>query len=872
MITKITTKNADKYRALFAKATNALSIYDSEGHKAGDEGFTSPVLSGSSYVPVDITAATFVAGEVWYGVGEPIVDPTTHAVSYAEYRQTELSEHYDAEKDYFVEITNGQITSLEEYFQYIKDLCNISPIYTILPLDEEIFEIDANTRQITVPADFQKNGVSVQGDQISEILYFKIDRFYDMEDLHGCDIFIEWRTPADKNGVVYEGVSKPWAVDLESQPGYIIFGWPLSTEITSVPGTVTFSVRFYRFDDHVLKYSLSTLTNTVTIKPGIDLANSVRVNLETPNAITDNREFISNRLENSEVYDPTARDPQKPKFDKNEAGEPGSAADVVIASKADNSYKFYRHVSAANTVSGNYDDYVVYLTNPVTGKEEDGFYRIRSTVSDGGSISYAWIKMDEDGTVYNTSTFMKQDRGDGNNFILTTDTSFKVLDADNNEVDNHKRYYYRTEENYVVAYKEYTGERTGNPSAIVVEDSNLYELFYQTTLNCALEENDANTVSDDNGVLGSYQPRLTNRVGRKTDRAYGPVVRVEAPIKPVLGENPIKNSEDAVLDATHGGILGGSTGEDLTISFYVTANVDAHGYTTFEWKRGHVDTETNQLVFTDLAVNDDPDEARNGLSYVTVDHSKTVHAVYDNELRDAEHNTDELITADDSISAAAKAEHALIDTVVSYPMVISGTAYGESEGANGNGDGYYMCTVRTKLNSEEKVDAASDAADDDIQNIIIRVTHPAETVNITYLRDGTPYSETYSFNVERDEIPVQIESQGNEIRTADDYYEYQWYRYGGNSGSNAAEQNEQDAADARAGIYEVRPAVDEIIGYAYGRIDGQEGSPTSPSVTIRNTVGARDDGLYFCIITNHYNGSISKQSTRFINVTDYSDQ
>jgi len=309
MITKITTKNADKYRALFAKATNALSIYDSEGHKAGDEGFTSPVLSGSSYVPVDITAATFVAGEVWYGVGEPIVDPTTHAVSYAEYRQTELSEHYDAEKDYFVEITNGQITSLEEYFQYIKDLCNISPIYTILPLDEEIFEIDANTRQITVPADFQKNGVSVQGDQISEILYFKIDRFYDMEDLHGCDIFIEWRTPADKNGVVYEGVSKPWAVDLESQPGYIIFGWPLSTEITSVPGTVTFSVRFYRFDDHVLKYSLSTLTNTVTIKPGIDLANSVRVNLETPNAITDNREFISNRLENSEVYDPTARDP-----------------------------------------------------------------------------------------------------------------------------------------------------------------------------------------------------------------------------------------------------------------------------------------------------------------------------------------------------------------------------------------------------------------------------------------------------------------------------------------------------------------------------------------------------------------------------------
>ena len=870
MITKITSKNADKYRALFAKATNALSIYDSEGRKAGDEGFTSPVISGSSYVRVEITPANFVAGEVWYGVGDPIVDPDTHEVTYASYAQTELSEHYDDEKDYFVQITNGQITSLEEYFQYIKDLCNISPIYTILPLDEEIFEIDANTREITVPADFQKNGVSVQGDQISEILYFKIDRFYDMEDLHGCDIFIEWRTPANSDGQVYEGVSKPWAIDLDSQPGYIIFGWPLSTEITSIPGNVTFSVRFYRFDDHVLKYSLSTLTNSVTIKPGIDLANSVRVNLETPNAITDNVAFITNRLENSELYDPTARDPQKPVFDKNEASEDGSAGDVVIASKTDSSYKFYRHVAAANTVSGNYDDYVVYLTNPVTGEESDGLYRIRSVVSDGGAISYAWIKMDTDGNVYNNSVFMKQERGDGNNFILTTDTSFQV-----DELDNHKRYYYKTEENHVVAYKEYTGERTGNPSEVVVEDSHLYELFYQTTLNCALEENDASTVSDDNAVLGTYQPRLTNRVGRKTDRTYGPVVRVEAPARPVLAENPIKNAEGTVLDDTHGGILGGAAGEDLDIAFYVTADVDAHGYTTFEWKRGHIDTDENsdthgQLVFTDLAINQDPAEGRNGLSYVTVDHSKTVHAIYDDELRDANHSTDALITEDSSISAADKAEHALIDTVTSYPMVISGVEYGDADGVNGSGDGYYMCTVHTKLNGQNIYDIATE--DESIQSIIIRVTHPAEKVNITYLRDGTPYSETYSFNVDRDEIPVQIASLGNEIRTADDYYEYQWYRYGGNSGSNAAAQNEQDASDARAGVYVVRPSVDEEISYAHGIIDGQEGSPTSPSVTIRNTVGARDDGLYFCIITNHYNGSIFKQSTRFINVTDYSDQ
>lgn len=871
MITKITTANADKYRALFAKATNALSVYDSQGHKPGQEGYSGPVISGSSYVQVDIDPSNYIAGEVWYGTGARTVDDKG-VVSYEGYKQTELSEHFDENKEYFVEIKDGQITSLEEYFQYIKDLCLISPIFTVLPLDEAMFEIDANARTIKVPEVFQKNGVSVQGDQISEILYFKIDRFYDMEDLHGCDIFIEWRTPADANGKVYEGVSKPWAIDLESEPGYIIFGWPLSTEITTIPGDVTFAVRFYRFDSHVLKYSLSTLTNTVTIKPGINLENSVRVNLETRDAVTDKWAFIEDRLQNSEAYDPTARNPQLPKFDVNEASEQGSAKDIIIASKTNQSYPFYRHVIAANTESEKYEDYVVYLTDPVTGAEADGMYKIRSKVSDGGSLSYAWLKLDVDGNVYDNSRFLKEARGDGNNFVLTTDTSFREPDPDHagQTVDNHKRYYYQVVNNEITSYKEYDGSRAEdlNPSEVEYEGSHLYELFYQVTLNAALEEN-GEGVSDDNEVISTYQPRITNRVGRKTDRVYGPVVRVEPPVKPVLVENPIVDGAGNVLDDTHGGIL---NDEDYKIAFYVTADVDAHGYTTFDWKRGHIDTDEEsetkgQLVWTDLVSNDDPAEGRTGLSYTTVDHSKTVHKIYDDELRANNDTTDAEITANTSISAEQKRVHALVDTVTSYPMVIDGVGYGEQQGANGTGDGYYMVTVRTKLNSQMAVDP-----EEDQQNIIIRVTHPAEGVDLTYIRNGTEYPETYSFNVDRDEIPVQIVPKNNEIRTADDYYEYQWYRYGGNTGANAAEQNAADAASARQGNYVVREGVDEKIAYAYGKIDGKEGSPTSPAVTIRNTVGSRDDGLYFCVITNHYNGSTHTQSTRFINVTDYSDQ
>ena len=37
------------------------------------------------------------------------------------------------------------ITTLEEYFSWIRNLGNISKKYTVLPLDEDHFEINTNT-------------------------------------------------------------------------------------------------------------------------------------------------------------------------------------------------------------------------------------------------------------------------------------------------------------------------------------------------------------------------------------------------------------------------------------------------------------------------------------------------------------------------------------------------------------------------------------------------------------------------------------------------------------------------------------------------------------------------------------------------------
>lgn len=189
------------------------------------------------------------------------------------------------------------ITSIDQYFACIKELAAIDRKYTILPLDEPVLEIDANTRTITVPADMKKNGIAVQGDEVAEILYFRIDRYFDATDLNNMDIFIQWETAPNVKGVVDKGLSVEWVRDVESEPGKIIFGWPISSAITKNPGQIKFAVRFYAWNDDRSKitYSFSTLNATALINPALNFALD-----EIDASLIDNvNNMIENRFENS---------------------------------------------------------------------------------------------------------------------------------------------------------------------------------------------------------------------------------------------------------------------------------------------------------------------------------------------------------------------------------------------------------------------------------------------------------------------------------------------------------------------------------------------------------------------------------------------
>ena len=199
--------------------------------------------------------------------------------------------------------TDISISNLAEYFSYMKHLTTIDVDnnelkFTKLPLDEAHFVIDLNTRTITVPEDFKKNGIGVRGDEIAEIVYFEVDRYYDATDLNEQDIIIEW---VNANGD--KGYSRPYGKDVDLIPGKIVFGWPISSKVTPKDGNIKFAVRFYKAEDTVgssgITYSLSTLVQSVKVNMDIDILLQDILNNKPHITKDDSVDVIKARAKNS---------------------------------------------------------------------------------------------------------------------------------------------------------------------------------------------------------------------------------------------------------------------------------------------------------------------------------------------------------------------------------------------------------------------------------------------------------------------------------------------------------------------------------------------------------------------------------------------
>lgn len=323
------------------------------------------------------------------------------------------------------ELTTGQSAdgkSADEYH-----------LFKILPLDEPTFDINADSRDILVPEVFRKNGVGVQGDQLAETLFFTIDRYFETVDLFRDDIqgIIQWESAA--KGKQFETGWSPIAFkDVTIVKNKMVFGWFLNDVITSNPGTVKFSVRFFstakEYDasnNEVLKlsFSLSTKTQTITINPAISYDINEENGLPEVNAYNDLHLVVS-RFKDS-TYVGEADKAEDPVFTNTDGGIYYDAAQRVkyVETEDENGNEIRLHIVDLSADNGT-------LT-----------LSTEATSTDAGKISYFWYEKDlaENSLVEKLTS--------GPVYIKTEDFA----------IDGTKTYYVKTEINGVIAFTEAKG-------------------------------------------------------------------------------------------------------------------------------------------------------------------------------------------------------------------------------------------------------------------------------------------------------------------------------------------------------------------------------------------------------------------------------
>ena len=161
------------------------------------------------------------------------------------------------------------ISTLDEYFQHLHEISLKDPSLIILPLDEEKFFIDGNSRKITVPQAFVKNGVGVQGDHYAEYIYFEIDRYFENIDFGSPSItaVVEF---IDANQQKH--FTKAWIKYTDEKSSKVLVGWPITQDVTSKAGPIKFSVRLFELEGNSYKRSFGTLIGQLVVNPSLDFA------------------------------------------------------------------------------------------------------------------------------------------------------------------------------------------------------------------------------------------------------------------------------------------------------------------------------------------------------------------------------------------------------------------------------------------------------------------------------------------------------------------------------------------------------------------------------------------------------------------------
>lgn len=163
-------------------------------------------------------------------------------------------------------IATEKVDTLEQLYELQKQN---APSNVFLPFAHNIYDIDLSTRKINGP-----EFISARRDHKSEIIYFKIDRYFDYMDLSNTICVIEYIVPGDTKRVPHIYIVPFYDTSKFVSEGKMIFPWSVGGTATSREGTIEYAIRFYRIDgegeNRKLVYNLNTLPAKSKILPSIE--------------------------------------------------------------------------------------------------------------------------------------------------------------------------------------------------------------------------------------------------------------------------------------------------------------------------------------------------------------------------------------------------------------------------------------------------------------------------------------------------------------------------------------------------------------------------------------------------------------------------
>lgn len=171
----------------------------------------------------------------------------------------------------------------------------------LLPRDEQIYNIDLNTRTVEAPA-----VLGTKNDHYAETIYFKMDRYFDNMDLTTTVGLVQYvnKNAKHDDGTKDEGHIWPipfydatTCVQLDpNDKDKILLPWSIEGFVTKAAGPVEFAFKFYLLDETGTNYIYNLNTKAATSKV-VDSMNVITEENENFSMSADDIEKIINEMQ-----------------------------------------------------------------------------------------------------------------------------------------------------------------------------------------------------------------------------------------------------------------------------------------------------------------------------------------------------------------------------------------------------------------------------------------------------------------------------------------------------------------------------------------------------------------------------------------------